>query len=551
MNDPDFDAIIAGSGFGGSVVAARLAEAGWRVLVLERGKAWAPGSFPRYPREFHQALWDPSRNRYGLFNLWSFRGIDIVTASGLGGGSLLYANVLLRKDPAWFIQNEGEYWPLSYTDLVPHYERVEATLGARHLPIEDSAFRVPKTFAFRSAAAQAGLDWRTVPLAVAFGESVDAKPAIGVPLKASENLHNSPRASCRLCGECDVGCNYGSKNTLDLNYLSQAKANGANIRTLSQVQSVRPDGAGFAVDYISHDPDDGRPSLNLPLKVAHSRILILSMGSPATPYILMKSQRHFRHISPMLGQRFAGNGDFLGFVRRASSVLDPYHGPVITSAVRIPDFSEGGTSPGVYVEDAGFPNFLAYFVESLVYNRPATFFRLLRFAFRYLTRTLGFNENSSIGRVVSDLIGSGSFTERSLPLLGMGRDTPDGSLFLRNGRLQSDWTMRTSEAYFKSVRKTMQQIANSLGGHFFTNPMSLLNKVISVHPLGGCVMGSSIENGVVDSNGEVFNYPGLFVADGSAMPGPVGANPSLTIAAIADRTADRIINKYGAKRNGA
>ncbi|MEQ9367336.1 MAG: GMC family oxidoreductase N-terminal domain-containing protein, partial [Leptospirales bacterium] len=255
MTSADFDVIIAGSGFGGSVLAARLSEAGLNILLLERGNAWAPGSFPRFPREFHQALWDPSRNRYGLYNLWSFPGIDIVTASGLGGGSLLYANVLLRKDPAWFSQNQDENWPISYEDLVPHYERVEQTLGARHLPSKFLDFAVPKSREFRDAAKAAGLDWRTVPLAVSFGKSADAAPETGVPLSNMANLHGAPRVSCRLCGECDVGCNYGSKNTLDLNYLSAAKANGTDIRTLSQVVSIRPEHNGYVFGFVTHDPN--------------------------------------------------------------------------------------------------------------------------------------------------------------------------------------------------------------------------------------------------------------------------------------------------------
>ena len=118
-----FHAVIVGSGFGGSVVAARLAEAGMRVLVLERGKAYPPGSFPRSPREMEGNFWDPSEGLHGLFDVWSFRGLDAIVASGLGGGSLIYANVLLRKDERWF-----NGWPLSRRDLDPHYAAVEQVL---------------------------------------------------------------------------------------------------------------------------------------------------------------------------------------------------------------------------------------------------------------------------------------------------------------------------------------------------------------------------------------------------------------------------------------
>jgi cholesterol oxidase len=129
-----FDCIVVGTGFGGSVTAQRLAEADRRVLVLERGKAYPPGSFPRSPIGFKNNLWDPSEGRQGLFDLWSFSGLDAVISSGLGGGSLIYANVLLRKDEKWFVSPErpgpgGEAWPITRADLDPHYDRAERMLA--------------------------------------------------------------------------------------------------------------------------------------------------------------------------------------------------------------------------------------------------------------------------------------------------------------------------------------------------------------------------------------------------------------------------------------
>jgi cholesterol oxidase len=131
-----------------------------------------------------------------------------------------------------------------------------------------------------------------------------------------------------------------------------------------------------------------------------------------------------------------------------------------------------------------------------------------------------------------------------LPLLGMGRDIPDGVMRLRRGHLDIDWTVKTSEAYFHRVRQTMKGISDQLGTRFEKTPLSLLRRVITVHPLGGCPMGRDEREGVVDAYGAVFNYPGLYVADGSVMPGPVGANPSLTIAAFANRMAQRIVEDW-------
>ncbi len=129
FDDDDFDVVVIGSGFGGSVSAYELASRGLRVCLLERGKAFPPGSFARTPSEMAHNLWDPSEGLHGMFNVWSFKGIDALTASGLGGGSLIYANVLLRKDPSWFVQHHPyrkdvtEKWPICYEDLEPHYSR--------------------------------------------------------------------------------------------------------------------------------------------------------------------------------------------------------------------------------------------------------------------------------------------------------------------------------------------------------------------------------------------------------------------------------------------
>lgn len=153
-----FSAVIIGSGFGGSVMAYRLAEAGLSVCVLERGQPYPPGSFPRSPSQMKRNFWDPSQGLYGLFDVWSFRGIAAVIASGLGGGSLIYANVLIRKDEKWFVQeepNQGsyEYWPVNRQDLDPHYDLVEKMLKAEKYPLEHDPYRTtPKTNALKQAA---------------------------------------------------------------------------------------------------------------------------------------------------------------------------------------------------------------------------------------------------------------------------------------------------------------------------------------------------------------------------------------------------------------
>src|SRR5829696_9516318 len=261
MEDEHFDAVVVGSGFGGSVTACRLAEAGRRVLVLERGKPYPPGSFARSPLGLRNSLWDPSEGLHGMFDLWSFEGLEALVASGLGGGSLIYANVLIRKDPKWFVREEPgegyEHWPTTYEDLEPHYERAEAMLGATPYPFAEEPYRATsKTRAFKGAAEEVGAEWFLPNLAVTFASEPGADPIPGEPIRESRpNIHGRTRQTCRLVGECDFGCNFGSKNSLDYTYLTAASHSGAEIRLRSEVRGFEPGDRGYTIHYVEHDPE--------------------------------------------------------------------------------------------------------------------------------------------------------------------------------------------------------------------------------------------------------------------------------------------------------
>jgi cholesterol oxidase len=555
-----FDAIIIGSGFGGSVMAYRLAESGKNVCVLERGKAYPPNSFPRTPDKMGSNFWAPKRGLHGMYDLWSFRHIGAIVSSGLGGGSLIYANVLLRKDAKWFVhenlrQGGYENWPVTREDLDPHYDRAEKMLDAQQYPFGIQPYSgTLKTQALQRASLQleqsgrykpGELEWFLPNLAVSFA-SPGKTPIPGAPIEETvPNLHGLPRSTCRLCAECDIGCNYGSKNTLDYTYLSAAvrQPRPATIHTQREVKQIEPltlGQVGYRVRYLNHAAPqvDGRP----PMEEMTCDRLVIAAGAIGTPYLLLKNKARFPGISDQLGVGFGGNGDILSAARNCKSgAIEPSHGPVITSTLRVADSLDdvGAQGRGFYIQDAGFPAFLQWM---MVEAQSSNIGRLFHFATDWIGDHFGRRHHTNLSDEFSRLLGNGAEPASLMPMLGMGRDVPSGKLELTDdGDLDINWDIQQSEDYFDRVRSVMRDLAGAVEGEFTDDPVWYLNRSITVHPLGGCRMGRSKEDGVVDAtSGEVFGFPGLHVADGSVMPGPVGPNPSLTIAALADRFADHI-----------
>src|SRR5580692_4033729 len=547
------DAVVIGSGFGGAVAAYRLAQAGWSVILLERGGAYPPHSFPRTPAQMSRAFWDPGTGRYGMFDVWRFTGCDSVVSSGLGGGSLINANVLMRKDEHWFVQDDPlprggyESWPVTRADLDPHYDEVQRMLGATPYPLDVDPYSATlKTRAMRDAAAELGLPWQLPPLAVSFAPAPGSAPGPGLAIVDPDygNLHGRQRTTCRLCGECNIGCNVGAKNSLDHTYLSAARHHGADLRTGHEVRAIRPRAAGgYDVDYIRHAPVDGTGPAGGAARragtIACGR-LVLAAGTYGTSYLLLRNRASFAGLSAALGSRFSGNGDVMSFLvrtrdRRHHRPLDGSYGPVITSAMRLGDDHDGGAGHG----RGGYPAFIDWLLEAA--DVPGNSRRIARFLAGRILAGAAQAPDAGLARRVSGLIGADTLSASFLPLLGMGRDVPDGVLRLRGDRLDLAWSTASSEPYFERVAATMRRIAGVLGGRVIASPMGLRKRIVTVHPVGGAPMGRHPAEGVCDPYGEVFGYPGLYIADGAAMPGPVGVNPSLTIAALADRMCTRLL----------
>ncbi len=552
----DYDCVVIGSGFGASAVACRVAEGGKSVLVLERGDRYPPGTFPRTTLGSSTNVWDPSAGLFGLFDIWSFRKFEAVVSSGLGGGSLIYANVMLRKPTEWFAQetegDDAEFWPVTAAQLEGPYQRAEAMLGVTPYPYVGTT---TKTREFRDAARRAGLAWQEAPLAVSFSEP--GAPS-GMPLgDRSDNLHGVPRTTCRLCGECDVGCNYGSKNTTDLTYLSVAAQHQATVRVLHEVRQIRPlpDGQrGYRVTAVQHAIPEprwdrtGPPSIPEPHTYT-ARTVVLGAGALGSSYLLLRNRIFLPHLSSRLGTRFCGNGDYLGFVSSGETrVLDSTHGPVITSFIYGGDDLDAGGSGavpgrrGFVLQDGGYPA-VADWLSEFLGLKPVG--RVAKVATQFARARLTNTPRTQISALMSQAIGDARRSRGILPMLGMGRDLPGGVMILRDGYLQISWNTHYSQRVFHRIQTAMREVAVQLDGRFLRGPSTLVSRMVTVHPLGGIPMGVDIDHGVVDSYGEVFGYSGLFVSDGSVMPGPVGVNPSLTIAALGERFSEKVLDRVG------
>ncbi len=562
-----FDAIVVGTGFGGSLTAMRLAQAGRSVLVLERGQPHPPGSFARTPYEMRTNFWAPERASYGLFDLWAFDSLDVILASGLGGGSLIYANVMIRKDERTFVREDlgdGGYedWPVTRAELEPHYDRFEALQKPQRFPLDAPApyASAAKTHAMREAATAMDLPCELPPLAVAFAAEGQA-PAPGRAIPGGEqNVHGTPRSTCRLCGECDLGCNYGAKSTLDLTCLSEAWRLGAELRTCCEVRTIAPaerrDGRadGYVVGYRQHLAARAAHPAHLldhseqEQRAVSARQVVLAAGALGSSRLLLANRASLPRLSPALGTRMSANGDYLALVRNCRvngengdsrwRYLQPSHGPVITSSIHV-DEQSSRCARGYYLQDAGAPAFAEWLWHEL--EVPADLWRARRGIVRALLDRLRGRRDTHRAALAGEMFGDAHDSAAMMPLLAMGRDLPNGRLRLAGERLELDWSEAPSRDYYDCVRESLGELAAALGGELVADPLDRRRRAVTVHPVGGCAMAVDPRHGVVDPWGRVHGHPGLWVADGSVMPGPVGPNPSFTIAALADRFADAMI----------
>jgi len=481
-----YDVIVVGSGFGGSVAALRATEKGYRVGVLEAGRRFGPEDFAKTSWNIRRYLWLPRLGCKGILRLNLLRHVFVLSGAGVGGGSLLYANVL--------------YEPSAFEPaLKPYYDLAKTMLGATTVP-----FETPADLVMQALAEELGVrdTYRPAEVAVYFGED-SPDPFFGGD--------GPPRNGCVRCGGCIVGCRYGAKNTLDLNYLHLAENGGAVIHPEHAVVDVRPLASG-GYEVVTQHPGSWFRKRR---RAFRAEQVVLAAGVLGTTKLLFL----LPNASPRVGELVRTNSEALVAAGAGSTAIDYSQGVTVTSSF--------DPEPGTQIQPFRYPrgsNLIGMLATVLV---DASGRRRLGFVGVVARHPLRFLRGLSVRR----------WSERTLLLLVM--QTADNSLRLvsRRGRLRSrPGRGEHSPTYLPVANRAARAASRLMGGEPGNSVLDvLLNVPMTAHVLGGACVGDSPENGVIDRFHRVFGYEGLHVVDGSAVGVNLGVNPALTIAAQAER----------------
>jgi len=554
-----YDVVVIGSGYGGAITAARLATAQWlrtkpSICVLERGKEWLPGQFPDQLGSAAHEVRSPI-NPLGLYDFQFGTDIGVLRGCGLGGTSLINANVAIQPDNEVFDELQ---WPQAVRDarnsglLQQYFARVKKTLDAGPHP---NATQLSKAKAIQQGVrGVAGADFAPVDIAVNF------------QFEQTNNTWSVPQRRCINCGDCVTGCNVGAKNTLDVNYLAIAKHGGADLFTQIEVQHVQRDtGGGFLVHYRRRESSSSQPEEGT---LQAKQLVVLAAGALGSTEILLRSREQGLSLADTLGSRLSGNGDFFGVAYNSDLRADvlgwgaypdsdraqrlqpqpgptPFPGPTIVSRVKYNTNRPLGER--ITVEDTSIP--LLY-----VDTARSVFSWVLG---RDTDRGDFLEELSRRGRDVGafDPRLEGGALNHTLLYLVMGRDDAAGRIDLHpvTNAARIRWPGVGGQGVFERANQLILDHATALGATFVENPLwrfTLFQTLLTVHPLGGCPMGEDATTGLVNDLGQIFDrsgnlHEGLYVADGSIIPTALNVNPFLTISALAERIADNLVTKLG------
>ncbi|MTI23152.1 GMC family oxidoreductase [Fulvivirga sp. RKSG066] len=539
---PHYEVVVVGSGYGGSIAASRLSRAGMGVCLLEKGKEFTPGTFPNNIKEAKKEMQFNKKSlqigkQNGLYDFVLGDDISVFKGCGLGGTSLVNANVSIEADPRVF---EDKIWPEELRNDIgainEGIERARKMLRPNPYPEgRDGYPELAKTRAMRISAKALKREFRMLDINVNFSSG---KNNVGV---------YQPR--CKSCGDCVTGCNLGAKNTTHMTYLPDSFNHGAEIFVETGVHHVEKVNGHWKIFFTAYSTD--RDKFDAPLMSITADNVILSAGALGSTEILMRSKKYGLEVSEMLGKRFSGNGDFLAFgynndmpingIGRPNSFsgaeIDEI-GPCITSV--IDTRKESSLEDGMTIEEGSIPSPIKDLMT------PALF------AFSRLTgrdTDRGFKDfiREKWREVTSFFRGPywGSVKHTQVYLV-MANDDGMGSMHLgKSDEAVIEWKDVGRQKIFEKISEQLHEVSRALGGRYVRNPTwsKLMNfDLMTVHPLGGCVMGDTAKQGVVNHKGQVYNgtegskvYKSLYVMDGAVFSRSVGTNPLLTISGISER----------------
>ena len=528
----DYDVLVIGSGFGGSVTALRLTEKGYRVGVLEAGRRFEDADYPRTSWDARKFLWAPKLGCKGIQRIHVLRNVIILAGAGVGGGSLVYANTLYEPGDAFYHDRQWAHITDWRAELAPYYDQAERMLGVVRNPTMTPTDEVVKQVADQMGV---GHTFDPAPVGVFFGRDGRKEPGV----EADDPFFGGTgprRRGCLEVGECMTGCRHNAKNTLVKNYLYLAEKAGAAVYPETTAVMVRPlDHDGYAVDTVR----TGAWRAGRTARTFTAEQVVFSAGTWGTQQLLhrMKASGSLPEISARLGVLTRTNSEALG-------------GALTTMRNR----KKHGFTSGVAITSSIHPDEHTH-IEFVRYGKGSNAMGLLstvmtdggghvpRWA-RWLTQVA-----RHPGQLASLYFGISHWSERVV--IGLTMQTLDNSITVHPKRTWLGRIKLTSEqghgvpspTWIPAANQTMRRIAAKIGGFPLNSIGEIADIPMTAHFIGGCVIGDCADSGVVDPYHRMYGHPGLHVVDGSAISANLGVNPALTITAQAERAIGLWPNK--------